>query len=316
MKCTKLYFLIVFAIIFFIPSNCYAQNSSPYIQNEYLRIWPERVFPGIIDLFFNNNGTWTQYNNIVPIAKVNNEWANAELDTSHITTNLINSSNPIIIQYSYEPLSNGAHFYLTLTLNQNEKHVTITVTPYSNSLPIEAFSLGNYYGLQDQVRYVNHDLIIEDALTYPTPSGSHYQLGNFYFFPLPHQNIFRFRGESGIVQKQLFTAPFSELDTLVIETRYTPWLPEQTPPYHNWFETIHLTREPFTTENNTWIFGYESQLSGDTNLSGSVDIYDIQNLQQHYLQQKCDYLIDTNKDCLVDLFDYNQTIFTYGQNAN
>lgn len=41
------------------------------------------------------------------------------------------------------------------------------------------------------------------------------------------------------------------------EVRYIPWLPDQIPPGKNWFETVHITREPFTPNKATWYFGWE-----------------------------------------------------------
>lgn len=235
-----------------LPANVY--------ENEFMRIWDSRVFPGIIDLFYKNpsDGSWHQYNNIVPIAKVNNSWANAELDRSTIGTNLLSDTNGTkLVKYQFSKLSNGAHFYLVMELAPGQKTVKFTAYLNEDSAPLEAFSLGNYFGYAELVRYLTINNQTLDALSYARPAGGNYQLGDFYSLPAPSDNAVKFWGEGGIIQKQFVDTPLTEQDVLMAEVRYTPWLPSQTPPGKNWFEAIHITREPFTPNKAVWYFGWE-----------------------------------------------------------
>jgi hypothetical protein len=239
-----------------LPANVY--------ENEFMRIWDTRVFPGIIDLFYRNpsDGSWHQYNNIVPIAKVNNSWANAELDRSTIETSLLSDTNGTkLVKYQFSKLSNGAHFYLVMELAPGQKTVKFTAYPNEDSAPLEAFSLGNYFGYAELVRYLTINNQTLDALSYARPAGGNYQLGDFYNLPAPSDNTVKFWGEGGIIQKQSVDTPLTEQDVLMAEVRYTPWLPSQAPPGKNWFETVHITREPFTPSKAVWHFGWEESIT-------------------------------------------------------
>ena len=230
-----------------------------YIQNEYLQVWDSRVFPGIIDLFYKDNvGNWQQYNNVVPIARVNGVWANAELDRATITREFIsNDINQQQVKYQFSPLSNGAHFYLIMTLIAGKPEVQFQVKLNTDSAPVDALALGNYYGYVQLVRYLKINTTTYDALTYPKPNpDGNYTLGRFTRHPYPTNMKVEFWGENGIRQYQYVDVPLSSQDEMVSEIRYTPWLPQQPAPGKNWFETVHITRSPFTDSKSVWHFGY------------------------------------------------------------
>ena len=228
-------------------------------ENEFIRVWDSRVFPGIIDLFYKQPSDWRQYNNVVPIAKVGGVWANAELDRATIETTLVsNVNNTKTVKYQFAKLSNGAHFYLMMELAPGQKSVKFTVYPNEDSAPIEAMALGNYYGLAQLVKYISINNQRFEAGSYPRPAGGNYELGDFYTLPSPTDKTVKFWGE-GYIQKQFVDVPLTENDVLQTEVRYYSWLPEQPIPGYNWFETIAVTREPFTTEKAVWHFGWEEQ---------------------------------------------------------
>jgi hypothetical protein len=237
-----------------------AMELAPYFQNEYIRIWDSRVFPGIIDLFYLDQGNnWQQYNNIVPIARVNGVWANAELDKAFIARQII-SDTPTqkVVQYQFAPLSNNAHFYLIMTLDSGKHDVQFQVKLNNDSAPVEAFALGNYYGYAQLVRYLKINSTIYNAFTYPKPDpDGNYILGRFTRYEFPTNNRVDFWGSSGLKQYQFVDVPLSLQDEMVSEVRYTPWLPTQTPPGQNWFETVHITRSPFDDSRSIWHFGYD-----------------------------------------------------------
>lgn len=239
----------------------------PYFQNEYIRIWDSRVFPGIIDLFYiDQNGNWQQYNNIVPIARVNGVWANAELDKAIITKEFISSTpQGQIVKYQFSPLSNGAHFYLLMTLTSGQKEVQFQVKLNADSAPVQALALGNYYGYAQLVRYLKINGTTYDALSYPKPDpDGNYTLGRFTRYEYPTDNRVEFWGESGLKQFQYVDVPLSQQDEMVSEVRYTPWLPQQPAPGKNWFETVHITRSPFDDTKSVWHFGYVPTIAQPT----------------------------------------------------
>lgn len=240
-----------------------------YVQNAYLRIWDSRVFPGIIDLFYmDQNGNWQQYNNIVPIARVNGVWANAELDRATITKEYVSYNlNQQQAKYQFSPLSNGSHFYLLMTLPDGGSEVQFQVKLNSDSAPVDAFALGNYYGYAQLVRYLKINNTTYDALTYPKPDpDGNYTLGRFTRYDYPTNNRVEFWGENGLKQYQYVDVPLSPQDEMVSEVRFTPWLPEQPAPGKNWFETIHITRSPFDDTKSVWHFGYVSPTSTPTSI--------------------------------------------------
>lgn len=234
--------------------------TTPYFENEYLRVWDSRVFPGIIDLFYKNSaGVWEQYNNIVPIARVGSVWANAELDKAVITREVIqNDLNKKVVKYQFTKLNNGAHFYLLMTLKNGKREVQFKAILNSDSVPVSAFSLGNYYGYAQLVRYIKVNNTLYDSLSYPRPNpDGNYIQGTFIRLERPTNRIVSFWGEKGIIQKQTVDIPLSGQDEVVAEIRYTPWLPSQIPPGKNWFETVHITRSPFTDEKSVWRFSFD-----------------------------------------------------------
>ncbi len=233
---------------------------APYFENQYIRIWDSRVFPGIIDLFYkDSSGNWQQYNNIVPIARVGGVWGNAELDKAVITREVVTSTpQQQVVKYQFAPLSNRAHFYLLMTLNSEQKEVQFQVKLNPDSAPVEALALGNYYGYATLIRYLKINNTTYDALTYPKPDPDGiYTLGRFTRYEYPTNNRIEFWGENGLRQYQYVDVPLAPQDEMVSEVRFTPWLPEQPSPGKNWFETVHITRSPFTEDKSVWHFGYE-----------------------------------------------------------
>ncbi len=228
-----------------------------YFENQYLRVWDTRVFNGIIDLFYKDeDGNWEQFNNLVPIAKVNGVWNNAELENSIITKEvLVDTPELQKVKYQFSPFSNGALFYLLMEMEADKPFIKMTAIPNEVSATIQAFSIGNYYGYTHLVRYIKINDQIYDAFDYLQPSGGNYELGDFYELPAPENKEILFWGEGEIEQKQFVEQPISDQDVVMVEVRYTPWLPEQPPPGRNWFETVHVTREPFTTDKAVFHFG-------------------------------------------------------------
>lgn len=228
-------------------------------ENDFIRIWESRVFPGIIDLFYKTqSGNWEQYNNIVPIAKVGGIWANAEIDKSTITTEVVeDNSSQKIIKYQFDKLSNGAHFYLLMTLN-NAPEVVFQVVLNPDSNPIEAMSLGNYYGYSHLIQNIKVNSTTYNAADYkkPSPDGN-YLMGRFINLELPSDGTITFWSENQIVQKQTVSIPLTDSDEVVAEIRYTPWLPSQPQVNKNWFETVHITRSPFTESKSIWKFSFD-----------------------------------------------------------
>lgn len=267
---------LILAIFFFFSSETLSFASQSF-QNEYLQIWDSRILDGIIDLFYkDSNGQWQQYNNIVPIAKVNNVWANAELDQAIIETTLLSNQNGIQeVKYQFSPLSNGSHFYLLMTLESGKREVKFQAVLNSDSALVQALSLGNYYGLAHVVRFLEVNSQTYDAFIYPRPAGGIGQLGDFYSLPAPTNKLIKFRGAgSPIIQTQSIDAPLSSNDVLMMEIRFTPYLASQIAPGVNWIETVHITREPFTTEKSIWRFGIQ-KAPEDINQDGKVDILDL-----------------------------------------
>ncbi len=235
-------------------------TSLPYFENEYIRVWDSRVFPGIIDLFYkNSSGTYDQYNNIVPIARVGDIWANAEIDKATITKEIVEiDANKKVVKYQFEKLSNGAHFFILMTLLNGKREVQFKVVLNPDSSHVTAFSLGNYYGYAQLVQHIKIDNVLYNSGNYPKPNpDGNYIQGTFIKLKSPINKTVAFWGENGIIQRQTVDTPLSQQDEVIAEIRYTPWLPSQPPPEKNWFEATHITRSPFTQEKSTWRFSYE-----------------------------------------------------------
>ncbi|OIP57638.1 MAG: hypothetical protein AUK12_03085 [Candidatus Levybacteria bacterium CG2_30_37_29] len=230
----------------------------PYYENEYIRIIPSPSITGIIDLFYKtSSGSWQQYNNIVPIARVGGVWGNAEIDGATIIQSIVSqTSTQTVAKYQFSRFPNGAHFYLLMTINNGEQKVKFQVVLNDDSSPVEALALGNYYGLVDLVRYIKINNMTYDALTYPKPNPDGYlTLGRFIGLEHPLDNKVTFWGDSEVAQYQSVEAPLGDQDEIIAEIRFTPWLTTQPAPGKNWFETVHITRSPFTSGKSVWYFG-------------------------------------------------------------
>lgn len=219
----------------------------------------ESQFPGIIDLLSKDeSGSWEQWNNIVPIAQVGGKWSNAEIDKAEITKKiLVREKSLLKVKYDYSSLSNGAHFSLIADLLNGKYEVEFSVEVAPDSAPISHFAIGNYYGLKDEVRYVEVNGQIYDALMYEPPKDGNHMLGKFMRLPIPADGQVRFWG-NGSVQYQKFEN-LTENDELMIELRRNPWLFSQKKPGHNWFETVHLTRNLELSNSLSVAFGIEEQ---------------------------------------------------------
>ena len=236
----------------------FLRRASPSYENEFLKVVPSSSITGIIDLFYKTpNEDWKQYNNIVPIAKVGGVWGNAEIDKATISQNVVSQTdNETIVKYQFSPLPNGAHFYLLMTLTKGEQKVKFQAVLNDDSKPVEALALGNYYGLANTVRYIKINGTTYDALSFPKPNpDGNGQMGTFIRLETPSDNNVTFWGENYDKQYQHIDAPLSGQDEVVAEIRFTPWLQSQPAPGKNWFETVHITRSPFTPSKSVWYFG-------------------------------------------------------------
>jgi hypothetical protein len=236
------------------------------LENGLLRVYPSPFKPGILDLAYKNEttGQYDLYNNLVVCAFRQGRWNNAEMQVQAPTLTDIsqrNGSGVVRATYRYPAFTkveanggapNGAAMDLVVELGTGP---TLRTQLYSRNDVTAAF-VGNYYGLQQKVRYLDDGARQIDATLPPwsdaIPKGQ-WKLGKFVEFPYTGNRVV-FRGDGGFLQWQ--SAP-RDRAKLVLEIRRTPWLADQPDPGRPWIETVHITREPFRQGDET-SFGYET----------------------------------------------------------
>jgi hypothetical protein len=240
------------------------------IENGHIRIYPSPVKPGILDLAYLNEttGQYELYNNLVVCALRQARWNNAEMQVQApelIEVTPRDTAGVLRATYRYPAFSkeeanggapNQAEMDLVVELGSGP---SLRTQLYSRTDVAAAF-VGNYYGLQRKVRYLDDGVDLVDATISPwkdaIPTGQ-WLPGKFVELPYAGNRVV-FRGDDGFLQWQ--SAP-RDRAKLLIEIRRTPWLADQPDPGRPWIETVHITRDPFRQGDETW-FGYDTVVPG------------------------------------------------------
>lgn len=250
--------------------SLFVDAAAQAIDNGRIRLAPSPVKPGILDLAYLNDasGQYELYNNLVVCAFRQGRWNNAEMQVQApelVEVTPRDASGVLRATYRYPQFAkdesnggppNGAAMDLVVELGSGQ---SLRTQLYSQN-DVSAAFVGNYYGLQRRVRYLDDGVRQIDATASPwsdaIPTGE-WQLGKFIEFPYAGNRVV-FRGDDQFLQWQ--SAP-RDRATLVIEIRRTPWLHDQIDPGRPWIETVHITREPFWQGAETW-FGYDTLVPG------------------------------------------------------
>jgi len=243
--------------------SVYADAEKGIIGNGYIQVKPSESKPGILDLYFDSAANeWRLYNNLVVCAKRRGQWNNAEMQKLRPTlaeVQLSPSTRLVRGTYRFPPFTNkagdrdppnGAHMSLAVEARIGPE---IRTRLYSHT-DVEAAFVGNYYGLERVVRWLDDGVRPIDVLDEQwklSKACADWKTGDFHFWEYAGGKIM-FWDESGFVQWQ--SAP-RERATVAIEVRDKPWLKEQKEPGRRWIEMVHITREPFAQGDET-CFGY------------------------------------------------------------
>jgi len=245
----------------------YADSKEGTIGNGYIQVKPSESKPGILDLFCwdaaaEGGGTWRLYNNMVVCARRGAIWNNAEMQKLRPElTNIQQSPSARLVRgvYRFPPFENekgdrdepnGASMSLVV-----EARVGPEITTWLHSEnDVQAAFVGNYYGLERVVRWLDDGVhpmdVLDPQWELAKPSGA-WQTGDFHFWPHGGKRVI-FWDETGFVQWE--AAP-RDRATVAIEVRDKPWLETQKDPGRRWIEMVHITREPFHQGDET-SFGY------------------------------------------------------------
>jgi hypothetical protein len=250
----------------------FVQRDTNTVENDYIRLAPSVVKPGILDLCWRPSpgAAWESYNNIVVTAWRGGVAGNSEIQRAApliVDAERRGGGSVVRVTYDYPAFSNRANV-LQERCNDAAMQLVVEIpdgpllrTQMFSRNDVDTAGVNNYWGFRHRVRFMDTGEEICDVNEPRWCEGvqdGYYIEGKWHRLGY-HGMMLTFWGADGPMQWQCAPA---DRATLVLEVRKSPWDPSQGPVGQApWFETVSIERAPFRQGDETW-FGFIREREG------------------------------------------------------